>query len=194
MSSETAPVEQDQKASGEPSKEDKVAYATYQKVLGEKKRKDQELEQALNKLKEFEQKDLEAKGKDKELIEALRKEKAITEEKLMKTVQTFANKSVSQQIANEAIKHGCVDTDLLMKAIDSKAMQFDEETFSVNPEDLKREVEKVMKAKPFLFNKSGPKVHDMPLTSQGPGMVAEKKKLTIDEMAKIAASLGNQKQ
>jgi hypothetical protein len=180
-------------ASGEtaPSKEDKVAYSTYQKVLAEKKSRDQQLEQALAKLKDLEHKELEAKGKDKELIEALRKEVQTERESKIKVAHSFATKAIREQVLAAGKEHGCADPEWLFDKVNKGALQVNEETFEVNAEDLKREIEAIMKVKPQLFNKQGPRVNDLPLTSKGPVVTPEKKKMSIEEMARELAKLNN---
>ena len=185
MSTTPDPVDQSNNASGdadnkETKDKDSVQYSSYQKVLGEKKKMQAEKDDLLNKLKDFEQRDLELKGKDKELIDTLRKESKEKEEKLSSVVQKFAMKQIESQLSAEAAKHGCVDPDALSKFIDVKSLEFDPENFAVNKDDLKREMEKVVKDKPYLFKKPAPKINDLPLTNNR----AENKPVSVYDLSK----------
>jgi hypothetical protein len=143
------------------NKKDSVQYETYQKVLAEKKRMQQDREEIAAKLKKFEDKELEAQGKHQELLESLRKDNKDKEDKLSKVVQTFAMKTVESQIIAEAQKHGCLDNEALLKLIDINALEVDMDKMQVNADDLNREMEKVIKARNYLFKKNGPKFNDV---------------------------------
>lgn len=144
-------------------KNDKVSYDTYRKTVDAEKKAKAKLDEVSKRLKEFEERDMAAQGKSQELIESLRSQIKEKDEKLNNVVGSFAYKSVSSQIREEAIKQGCLDVDLLLKAGNEEFAKIEvdaENGFSVNSDDLKRFMETTMNKHPMLFKKSGPKFHD----------------------------------
>lgn len=170
-------VNNQNQASGEiqaEQKNDKVSYETYKKTVDAEKKAKAKLDEISKKLKEFEERDLAAQGKSQELIESLRSQIKEKDEKLQNVVGGFAYKSVSSQIREEAIKQGCLDVDLLLKASNDEFSKIEvdaENGFSVNSDDLKRFMETTMTKHPMLFKKSAPKFHDA-----SPGGVVDGKK------------------
>lgn len=130
------------------------------KLLSEKKQQQKENEALKAQLKELQDKDLEVKGKQSELIESLRKDVKIKDEKIGTMVQQYASNIVASKFKEEAIKQGCSDLDLLMKAVDFSTVEVNADDWSINPDDLKRTFENTMQKHPLLFNKSGPKIVD----------------------------------
>lgn len=162
-----------------PKTDSSIKYETYQKVLAEKKREQQEKQILAEKLKSYEQKELEAQGKHQELLESLRNEVKAKDEKLSQVIQSVALKSIESQIVVEAQKYGCLDTDALIKLIDRKKLEVDQETFTVNQDDLTREMEKIVKERDWLFKKAGPKINDLVPSANAP-----RQQKTIGDMSK----------
>jgi hypothetical protein len=158
--------------------EDKVAYDTYKKLLGEKKKRDEEVSALAQRLKSYEEKELEASGKHSELIESLRsqlKEKDESLSGLKKEIETREKKeawnTVTSQIKDAAMSEGCMSPDKLLKLLDKsdlKALEVMEESgkIKVNTDDLKRLMEKARKENEFLFKKPDPKINDLTPTNQ----------------------------
>lgn len=157
--------QKDQVASGDENQnnQDKVSYETYRRTVDAEKKAKAKADELARKVKEFEERDLAAQGKSQELIESLRSQVKEKEEKLNSVVGSFAYKSVESQLKEEAIKQGCVDIDLLLKAGNNEFSKIEvdaENGFQVNKDDLKRFFETTMQKHPMLFKKSGPKFHD----------------------------------
>lgn len=125
----------------------------------EAKRHRQENAALKARLEELEQKSLTEQGNWKEVAEKAQAKAKESEEKLKKANQTFAFKSVSSQVATEALKLGCIDTDALVKLADLSELEVKED-FSVEPESIKTLLAEMQKAKPFLFEKAAPKIAD----------------------------------
>lgn len=152
---------------------DKVAYETYKKLLGEKKKRDEEVSSLAQKLKHFEEKELEQTGKHSELIDSLRnqlKEKDENLSQLQADIQSREKKeawnTVTSQIKEAATVEGCMSPDKLLKLLDKsdlKALEVKEESgqIKVNADDLKRLMEKARKENEFLFKRPDPKINDL---------------------------------
>lgn len=149
------PVDQDPKVS------DKIPYDTHKKLLNEKRNLATKYEETARKLKEYEDKRLEETGEQSKLIESLRSQLKEKDSKLEKVVGNFAHVSLEEKLRAEAVKHGCVDVDLFLKAADKSAVQVDYENgFVANPDDMKNLIEQTKKNHPRLFQKGAPKFHD----------------------------------
>lgn len=185
-------------AGGEQSiqqEKEKVSYDTYRKTVDAEKKAKAKADELARKLKEYEEKELQAQGKNQELIDYLRTQVKEKETKLHGVVSDFAYTAVSSKIREEALKQGCLDVDLLIKAGGDEFGKIEvdvEKGFSVNESDLKAFFESTMKKHPTLFKKAGPKINDT-----APSSVAfdasRKTKKTIDEMAIELANLNNNK-
>lgn len=132
------------------------------KLLGEKKKVAAEAEELRKKLAEIETEKLQAQGKDKELIEALKKQVAESQTSLKKTQSQYAQNVIFASIKAEAVKQGCIDTDLLMEVAKKRldTLTVDETTFEVSQEDLTRMVSTIATEKSILFKKAIPGVKD----------------------------------
>lgn len=146
------------KASGK----DSVSHDTYKKTVGEVKKLKEQLREALalkDKLAELEQNEQMRQGKHEETITALRAELDRAKKGEKAVYQKYAYKSLGQQVREEAMKHGCVDPDALMKLADLSDVEIDAETFEADKEKIAEVVSSIKSTKPYLFNKSGPKVN-----------------------------------
>lgn len=170
----------DQQEQEQKQQENKVAYETYRKTLDEAKKAKSKADEMARKLKEYEEKEMAAQGKSQELIESLRNQVKEKDEKLQAVVGNFAYKAVESQLKAEAIKQGCLDVDLLLKAGASEFSKIEvdaENGFSANQDDVKRFFETTMSKHPMLFKKSAPKFYD-----GNPANSVEKNVLPIKEM------------
>lgn len=154
------PVEDNQVPAEQDPKPNTVAYDSYKKVLAEKKKAQADKDELARKLKEYEDEKLAAQGKSNELNESLRNQLKEEKEQKMKIVGAFAEKTVKASIEAEAKKQGCVDTELLIKAVDMGALEVNTDDFTVNQDDLSRQLDAVKTKHPWLFNKGGPKLND----------------------------------
>jgi hypothetical protein len=157
---------QEQTASGEAQKQatkDTVAYETYRKTVAAEKSAKARADELAKKVKEYEEKEMASQGKSQELIESLRNQVKERDDKINNVVGSFAYRAVASRIREEAIKQGCLDVDLLLKAGSDEFGKIEvnaEDGFSVNSDDLKRFFETTVQRHPMLFKKSGPKVVD----------------------------------
>lgn len=147
----------------EQKKQDTVAYDTYRKTVDAEKKAKQKADDLSKKLKEYEEKEMAAQGKSQELIESLRSQLKEKDAKTQDIVGSFAYRAVSSRIREEAVKQGCLDVDLLLKAGQDEFSKIEvnaEDGFSVNGDDLKRFFETTVQKHPMLFKKAGPKFVD----------------------------------
>lgn len=114
--------------------------------LAEEKRKREELEKAK----------LQESGQFKELADIWQRKAAEKESEARKLKEAFAIKTISDSIALEASKAGCVDPDVLVNLLPLENVPIDE-SFTVDKESVKAMVEDFRKSKPYLFQKQAPK-------------------------------------
>ena len=139
-----------------------VSYDSYQKALTEKKNAQAKMAELENKLKEFEQDKLQAQGKKDELIQSLQKQLKETTTDFSKTKANYAMKAVTAQVEKRAAEMGCVDSDLLTKAMNLESLKVSvvDDDFNVDGESLTTQLEMVRKSKPYLFKQAGPQIKD----------------------------------
>jgi Asp-tRNA(Asn)/Glu-tRNA(Gln) amidotransferase C subunit len=180
--SDEKPDQDKSKASGK----DTVSHDTYKKTVGEVKRLKEQLKEALtlkDKLAELEQNEQMRQGKHEETITTLRKQLEDTKKSEKAVFQKYAFKSLGEQVRVEAMKHGCVDPDALMKLADLSDVEIDAETFEADKDKLAEIVASVKTTKPYLFNKSGPKINGkMPSGEKVESKGIDFKKMTAGEI------------
>lgn len=186
-------MEENQNASGsqEPvsdnsSGDDKVAYETYKKVLGEKKKMQSEFLSMQEKLKAIELEKQQAEGNKDDVINSLRTQ--LNEEKSQKQEikKNFVWNTIQGQIKNEAISQGCVNPDKLIKLMskdDLASVEIDD-SFNVNKEDLTRLMDDAKKqhADIGLFKAKRSEVHDVTNHNIPKTPVKSKEQLSKDEI------------
>lgn len=149
---------------------DKVAYSTYQKVLGEVKT-ERESRRALEaELKQIKEKQLEGSEDKNKLVDYLRNQNAELEkqiqgmnEKFELREKDYAKNWVVSAVKNKALQEGCVHPDKLMRLIDSNelnSLRIDSE-YNVNSEDLEMLLSKAKKDNPFFFGEQKADVKDL---------------------------------
>lgn len=120
---------------------------------GERKKR-QELEQ---RLQDLERQKLEAEGKKDELLQNYKKE--LNEYKTM--VANSIKSKVEDQVILKARELGCIDDELLVKAIDLDSVEVDRGTFKItNTDSVVGMIEGLRKKKPHLFKQQGPQFKD----------------------------------
>lgn len=186
-------MEENQNASGSQeqvsdnsSGEDKVAYETYKKVLGEKKKMQSEFLSMQEKLKAIELEKQQAEGNKDDVINSLRTQ--LNEEKSQKQEikKNFVWNTIQGQIKNEAISQGCVNPDKLIKLMskdDLASVEIDD-SFNVNREDLTRLMDEAKKqhADIGLFKSKRSEVHDVTSHNIPKAPVKSKEELSKDEI------------
>lgn len=149
--SDTNPSGNTPDASGKGDKET-VAYESYAKLLGEKKKLQQDHADTKSKLEEYESAKLEAEGKLKEANENLKKNLAESKQKQIDLFKKVADKGIKSQFYRKAEKLGCVDPELAMKAVSFEDLDITEDfEFDETKVDLK--IQELTKSKPHLFKK-----------------------------------------
>jgi hypothetical protein len=194
MTDQTVPEGQTQEASGSETKEDLIPYSTYKKALTEKKNVQAKIAEYEEKLKQFQQKDLEQTGKERELIDSLRKQNEELSGKLNKTQQNFAWNTLTNTIKSKAIAQGLKPekADKLIRFLDDDDLNSIEVdgSFNVNEQDLGRVLEKVKSEVPEFFT-AGHKMADR-VPSQ-PNVTAKSiKDMSNEEIKEAIARLGKQ--
>ncbi len=144
-----------------------------------------ELENWRSKAKELEMKTLEAEGQKDKVIEQLKEELMAHK----KTQAEMLRSKVRDQVAMKATELGCLDPDLMLKAVDVDQFEVDPGTLRItNTESLTQTLEGLRKSKPYLFKQSGPSVKDgVPATK--PNTKLDLTKMTKQELVEYAKSL-----
>jgi len=150
--SEIKPSGQSDLASGENQSKESVSYDSHMKLLGEKKKTQQELADTKAKLEEYEQAKLEAEGKLQQALDNAKKTALSEKEKGMKIFKTASEKAIRSQFLRIADTLGCVDSDLAMKSCDFSALELTED-FEFDPKQVEAQLQKLTKDKPYLFKK-----------------------------------------
>ena len=169
---------------------DTVSYESYSKVVGANKgfqelnkKLHSQLEEANERLKQHEQTIAEKEGRKDDVIEALRKENAEIKEKLTGTTKTYAGSVIKGQLKAEAIKHGCVNPDKLIKLLGTDELNGIDinDDFTINADDLERVITKAKEEHSDigLFGTKKVNVHDI----NNPTTPNSKEK-TMQEMSK----------
>jgi hypothetical protein len=180
--SDVTPDQDKSKAGGK----DTVSHDTYKKTVGEVKRLKEQLKEALvlkDKLAELEQNEQIRQGKHEETIATLRKQLDDAKKGEKSVFQKFAYRSLGEQVKSEALKHGCVDPDALIRLADLSDVEIDAETFEADKDKLAEIVSGIKTTKPYLFNKSGPKINGkMPSGEKIESKAIDFKKMTAGEI------------
>ena len=171
-------------------KEDKVSYDTYKKVLAEAKAAKEKAKALEADVQKYSQSEMQAQGKQAELIESLRKQVADKAEEVKSFKSNYAYKLLTAALEAEGAKHGCLDTDLLLKSVDINAIEFGDD-FSINTTDLQREVASVVGKKPFLFSKKVSSINDVnpKVNKESLNGKEDLNKLTLEQKLKRVAEM-----
>jgi len=152
----------------------------YENFLREKRRAASataENERLKAELESERQSKLEAEGNLAESNERLKKQVEELTKGKKQLAGNFAYNSLISQVEAVAAKLGCVDTEALGKLMDLKTVEIDMESFKADPEELKSMIEDQKKNRPWLFNKTGPKIN-----SGNPSAEFVQKKKAIADM------------
>lgn len=144
-------------------KNPEAVLAKNKELLELVKKEKQSKADMMQKLQELEQAKMQAEGKKDELIAQLQTQLKQKDVEVKTKTAKFAFKSVKEQTSRKAAEMGCIDPDLLLKAMDLDALKVDvvdEDTFSVDLETLTGQLEQVRKTKPYLFKQAGPQIKD----------------------------------
>lgn len=165
---------------------DQVSHETYKRTVGEVKRLKEQLREAQalkERLAELEQNEQMRAGKHEETIQSLRAELDKTKKSERSVFQKYAYKSLGSQVREEAMKHGCVDPNALMKLADLSDVEVDAETFEADKEKIAEIVSSMKTSSPYLFAKAAPKVNGkMPSGEDVGRKEIDFKKMTASEI------------
>lgn len=137
---------------GSGGADDKVAYETYTKVLGEKKKLQEELKGLSSRLEQIENEKLQAEGQWKEVAEKNKKLAEEMKSKNVNLIKSVSERAIKSQFLREAEKLGCLDADLAYKAISFEDLEVTED-FEFDGTKLVSKIQELTKAKPHLFKK-----------------------------------------
>lgn len=170
---------------GNDTSGDKVSYDTYKKTLSEAKRLKSELKAKEDALELARQDKLAAEGNKDELISQLKVQNAKLEKQHKDTFSSFVYSSLDNQVKEAALAMGCIDPDAVTKLADLSDIEVDSKTFKADKDAVAGVLENIKKAKPYLFNKPGPKINSK-LPSGAAASSGEKplKDLSTDELYK----------
>lgn len=104
---------------------------------------------------------LEEQGKFKELANIYKGKADAAEASAKKLRDAFGMKIVSDAVALEAVKLGCVDADAILQLMPLDQVPIGE-GFEVDKNHVRTMVEEFKKGKPYLFQKVAPKIPDGP--------------------------------
>ena len=158
--SEQIPSGKTEQVSDVPEKKDSVAYETFSKLLGEKKKLQSEMSEMKAYKDQLEAEKLQAEGKWKELAENNKKLADEFKSKNLNIVKNVSEKAIRSQFLREAEKLGCVDAEIAMKACSFDDLEVTED-FEFDNQKLVGKIQELTKTKPYLFKKDFKMVQDI---------------------------------
>lgn len=158
--SEQIPSGKTEQVSDVPEKKESVAYETFSKLLGEKKKLQSEMSEMKAYKDQLEAEKLQAEGKWKELAENNKKLADEFKSKNLNIVKNVSEKAIRSQFLREAEKLGCVDAEIAMKACSFDDLEVTED-FEFDNQKLIGKIQELTKSKPYLFKKDFKMVQDI---------------------------------
>lgn len=158
--SEQIPSGKTEQVSDVPEKKESVAYETFSKLLGEKKKLQSEMAEMKAYKDQLEAEKLQAEGKWKELAENNKKLADEFKSKNLNIVKNVSEKAIRSQFMREAEKLGCVDAEIAMKACSFDDLEVTED-FEFDNQKLIGKIQELTKSKPYLFKKDFKMVQDI---------------------------------
>jgi len=171
--------QQESSASTETQKkQDTVAWETHKRLLGEKKRFEQQFKEASGEAEELrnfkkayeEQKALE-EGRQAEVIEDYKAKVKNLEGKLQEKDRKYAFSTIEDQIRTKAVQSGCSNPEKLIKLMESDDFATLKDgigdNYKLNPESLEAVMSKLHQENSFLF-KTNKTINDLPPTNKAP--------------------------
>jgi hypothetical protein len=174
-----------QSANGGADHAENPAKRAYEGILTELKTERTKRREIEEKIQAIEAEKLLEQGKLKEYAETYKSRADKLESELKAVKHNYAFTTVKSQIERKASELGCIDSDLLLKAIDLDKIQVDD-SFVVDTRSLGEVLEGVRKAKPYLFKQEGQKFRDTTpgATSSGKPDLSKMTKQQLLEFAK----------
>ena len=158
--SEQIPSGKTEQVSDVPEKKESVAYETFSKLLGEKKKLQSEMSEMKAYKDQLQAEKLQAEGKWKELAENNKKLADDFKSKNLNIVKNVSEKAIRSQFMREAEKLGCVDAEIAMKACSFDDLEVTED-FEFDNQKLVGKIQELTKSKPYLFKKDFKMVQDI---------------------------------
>jgi hypothetical protein len=160
-------MSEDSKTSGQPDpaggndqeqSKDSVQYATYARVLSEKKSEQAKRQALESQLKELSEKKLAEDNQFKDLYEKAKKERDEYSASLSQTKKQFAYQMFEKEAKQVAISMGVRPeaADDFIKVADFQGVEIDPDNFTVDQERLKEAVARTQKVKGYLFKDKAP--------------------------------------
>jgi len=155
-------------------------------ILSDLKKERDKRRELEGRFQELERQKLEAEGKKDELIQSYKKQI----DQYKQQVITSIKSKVEDQIAMKAKDLGCVDTELLLKTVDTNSVEVDNSSFKItDPDAVMVMIEQVRKSKPYLFKQHGPEIRDgLPNNNKPP--VKPFHEMSKDELVAYANKAG----
>jgi hypothetical protein len=153
---------QGEQASSTEKTEDQVSYSSFQKLLKEKKKRDQQVREYEQRLKESEMQQLESQGNLQEVNERLRARLQEAERKNEDQQKQIANSILHSQLEQEALRRGCHTPDKLMRLLDPEdyeQLNLDD-NYKLDKNSLQLVMDKAQRDNPFLFERKRASVSD----------------------------------
>jgi hypothetical protein len=143
-------------------KDPEAVLAKNRELLSNLQKEKQSKAELMQRIKEIEQSKLQAEGKKDELIAQLQADIREANGNYNKTKAKYALKTVKSQIALKAKELGCIDTEMLTKAMNLEGLQVNivDDDFNVDEANLMTELDAVRKQKAYLFKQPGPEFRD----------------------------------
>tara|TARA_A100001201_G_scaffold123346_1_gene107230 strand:+ start:75 stop:716 length:642 start_codon:yes stop_codon:yes gene_type:complete len=143
VSDQTASETVKENVSTENTSENIPSYEWHRRVLGENKKYKSQLTDAQERLKMYEQKEMEAQGKHQDLINALRSENQKLKAGIDERDQVYQWSKRSESLRNVLRQQGCVKPDHLLRLMDEDVLNQIQVDDQYNPvqEDVARVVE-----------------------------------------------------
>jgi hypothetical protein len=179
-------VESTQTNQTDQERKDAVAYETYKRVLGEKKKLEEKYEAMSAEISSLKDAKLESEGKTLELLDSTKKRLSETENRFKKAVGSFSYRLVSSAISQEAAKLGCTNVQDLIALSDLSGIEVNDD-FAVSTEQVAELVEKQRRERPYLFTKTAAKANVGAGVSM-PDAKPDNSKLSLREQAKLVFS------
>lgn len=172
-------VDSTAQASGEVVKTDTVAYESFKKSVEAEKKARERAQQLETELSTYKTKELEAQGKYEEITQTLKQQLQEEREALKKEREANAWRTVTSAIKTEAIKHGCLDPDDLIKVLNKSDFEkLRSVDGSIDSDSLTALIDDTKKRKVHFFDQAKITVNDVvPRTGE-----PEKVEMTENEM------------
>jgi DNA gyrase/topoisomerase IV subunit A len=178
----------------ESGKKNVVAYESYQKLLDEKKRAQEKLEEFEKLEKERAEKLLAEQGKFQELLDAKEKELKSLKDDTLKTKMTFGKKTFESETKAVALSMGVNPEaiDDFIKVGDWSEVKVNDD-FTIDQEQIKASIAKMQQLKPFYFQKNVSAPKDIHVAGSSPVGGKSVKEMTRDELVAHIKSMAPKK-